>query len=411
METRIHGTTRVLLLLLLGLAGCGEAAESYGFIATLGHDTTSVEWVTRTGDRIVGDAVGRSPVVVRRHWEAELASDGTIHRWTMDTSIPNAPPESSELHHAAIITDSAVRLRTRGRDEVLRNAAYANKYEVVVPWNAFVYATYEVLFDLARGLSDTTRIGQYFFEGWDEGNVGFATVRDLGDGRYSIRSTGLSGSGVGRLDERGRLLSYSGEGTTYKQEVHRITEEPDLDAIAASFAAEEKAGGVARALSPRDTSRATVGGTIFTVEYSRPAARGRVLLGGLIPYGEVWRTGANAATHLTVSGPVRIADIDLDPGTYTLWTLPTEEDGVQLIVNAQTGQWGTRYRPSEDVGRAAMRVDTLTSPVERFTIRVEPESSASGPAPAVEEAGGGRSGRLVMEWGTFSWSAPVLVRE
>jgi hypothetical protein len=63
---------------------------------------------------------------------------------------------------------------------------------------------------------------------------------------------------------------------------------------------------------------------------------------------------------------------------------------VQLVVNRETGQWGTGYQPRHDVARAAMRVDTLDAPVERFTIRLD--SAAS---------------RLVMEWGTFRWSAPV----
>jgi hypothetical protein len=399
----------VALAAILVLGACnGEPSETYGFVATLGEDTTSVEWVTRTSDRIISDAVGRSPVVVRRHWEATLAPDGTIRRWTMDTTIPNAPPDAAELHHTAVFTDSGVRLRTRGSEETLRSVAYRKKYAVTVPWNAFVYGTYELVFDAARSLDDSTQIGQYFFEGWDEGHIGYARVRDLGDGRYSIRSTGLAGAGVGRLDERGRMLSYSGQGTTYKQEVERITEAPDIDAITARFAAEEKARGVSRALSERDTTRETIAGTTFTIDYSRPAARGRTLLGGLIPYGEVWRTGANAATQLTISRPARVAGIELDSGSYTLWTLPTEHD-VRLIINGETGQWGTRYRSSEDIARVEMEVDTLPSPVERFTIRVEPDTTGDSVAGAPGAAGQGAAGRLVMEWGTFRWSVSVLV--
>ncbi len=404
---------RTVLLIMalsasLALEACGrEAQESYGFVATLGADTTSVEWVTRTGDRITSDAVGRSPVVVRRRWEAALAPDGTIRSWTMDTRIPNAPPGSAELHHRAAFTDSLVRLSTR-KDGGTSSVAYRRTYVATVPWNAFVYGTYELLFDAARGRPDTTRIGQYFFEGWDEGHIGYARVQDLGDGRYSIRSTGLAGAGVGRLDERGRLLSYSGQGTTYKQEVERITEAPDMDAIAARFAAEEKSRGVPQALSGRETARATIGGTRFTIDYSSPLRRGRTLLGALIPYGQVWRTGANAATQLTISGPVRLAGVELDSGSYTLWTLPTEHD-VRLIINGETGQWGTRYRPGEDVARVPMRVDTLRSPVERFTIRVEPDTAGDRAGELAGRAGRESAARLVMEWGRFRWSASVLV--
>ena len=77
------------------------------------------------------------------------------------------------------------------------------------------------------------RIGQYFFEGWDEGHVGYADIARNRDGSYAISSTGLAGTGTARLDAQGRLASYSGQGTTYKQEVRRITDGPDIDAMRA----------------------------------------------------------------------------------------------------------------------------------------------------------------------------------
>jgi hypothetical protein len=384
---------RVLLLLVAALAtvSCAqESTETWGFVATLGTDTTSVERITRKGDRIVSEAVGRSPLIVRRRWEATLAPDGSLRRWSMDTHIANAPAGEADLHHEVELSDGAIRLvRQTGRDTTDRT--FRNAYARTVPWNAFLYGTFELLFQTARGLPDSTRIGQYFFEGWSEGNLGFARVRQLGDGRVAITSTGLSGAGVARIDEQGRMLSYSGEGTTYKQEVRRITEVPDIDATFEHFATDERAKGVSRSLSARDTMRATIGDAILVVDYSRPLARGRTLVGGLIPYDRVWRTGANAATHLTITSPLRLAGVPLDSGTYTLWTLP-RRDRVQLIINRQTGQWGTEYRSSHDIARVAMDVDALDSPIERFTIRVDTANSS-----------------LVLEWGTFRWSAPIQV--
>jgi hypothetical protein len=284
--------------------------------------------------------------------------------------------------------DGVIRLvRQTGKDSADRT--FVNAYARTVPWNAFLYGTYELLFQAARGLPDSTRIGQYFFEGWSAGKLGFARVRRLEDGLVAISSTGLAGSGVARLDEQGRMLSYSGEGTTDKQEVHRISDVPDIDTIFERFAADERAKGVSRALSARDTMRATIGAAGIVIDYGRPLARGRTLLGALIPYDRVWRTGANAATHLTITTPLRLADVPLDSGTYTLWTLPAR-DQVQLIINRQTGQWGTGYGSGHDIARVAMQVDTLDAPIERFTIRVDSASA-----------------RLVMEWGTFRWSAPI----
>lgn len=382
-------------LVFLTAAGCERPpAETYGFVATLGDDTTSVERVTRTGDRVVSDAVGRSPVVMRRHWEATLAPDGSVRHWTMDTDIPNAAPVPMHLHHTAAFTDRAVQLSRRVERET--TFAYVRRFPITVPWNAFVYGTYELLFDAAVGRADSVRVGQYFFEGWDEGHVGYADVRRIDDSTYSIRSTGLAGTGLAHLGTHGQLLSYSGQGTTYKQEVRRVATPPDIDAIAARFAADEKRVGMSRELSPRDTARGRIGNVALAVDYARPLRRGRVLLGGLIPYGQVWRTGANAATQLSISAPVRVASVRLDSGSYTLWTLPTA-DQVELIVNRQTGQWGTSYRSEYDVARVRMRLDSVPSNVERFTIRVEPHAPHSGVG-----------GRLVMEWGTFQWSVPLV---
>ncbi|HET9708085.1 MAG TPA: DUF2911 domain-containing protein [Gemmatimonadales bacterium] len=380
---------RLALMLMLGAC---TRSDTYGFVAVLGNDTTSVERVTRTGHRIIGDAIGRSPEVTRRHWEADLGPNGVITHWSMDTDIPNGPPDGRHLHHTATFTDQVTAF-TRGTSAGTRSFAYKKSYVETVPWNAFVYATWELLLDAARRQPDTThaRIGQYLFEGWDEGHVGYADIERNPDGSYAISSTGLAGTGTAHLDSLGRLASYSGQGTTYKQEVRRITDVPDIDAIAARFAADEKRQGLASELSPRDTARATVAGADVTVDYGRPARRGRTLVGGLLPYDQVWRTGANAATQLTTSAPITLAGVPLRPGTYTLWTLPTT-GGVSLIINRQSGQWGTEYHADQDVARRPMTVDSLPANVERFTIRIEP------------------AGRLVMEWGTFQWSAPIQRR-
>ena len=380
---------RLVLLLLLG--ACARS-ETYGFVAVLGNDTTSVERVTRKGHRIIGDAIGRSPEVARRHWEATLDPNGVITQWWMDTDIPNAPADARHLHHTGTFTDQVTAF-TRGTAAGTRSFAYKKSYAETVPWNAYVYATWELLLDAARRQPDTSRarIGQYFFEGWDEGHVGFADVEHNPDGSYAISSTGLAGTGTARLDTLGRLASYSGQGTTYKQEVRRITDVPDIDAIAVRFAADEKRTGLATSLSPRDSVRATVGGADVIVDYGRPARRGRTLVGDLLPYDQVWRTGANAATQLTTRAPIELAGVALHPGTYTLWTLPTR-GGVSLIINGQSGQWGTEYHADQDVARRPMTVDSLPANVERFTIRIEP------------------AGRLVMEWGTFQWSAPIRSR-
>jgi len=196
------------------------------------------------------------------------------------------------------------------------------------------------------------------------------------------------------VDSSGRMLTYSGMRSTYKVAVRRTTTPPDLEAIGDRMAATERRTGPQQ-LSVRDTARASIGAATFSVDYGRPLARGRTLLGNVISYDRVWRTGANAATQFTTSAPITLAGLSVPAGTYTLWTVPHVR-GVDLIVNKQTGQWGTEYGRAHDLGTVAMKFDSVTLPVEKFTIAIEPSDASHG--------------TLVMTWGTFRWSAPIVVR-
>ena len=91
--------------------------------------------------------------------------------------------------------------------------------------------------------------------------------------------------------------------------------------------------------SPFDSLETRVGGVRLKLCYSRPSARGRVVFGELVPFDTLWRTGANEATVLHVSGPVTVAGVQLDEGDYSVYTVPRQE-GWSLVLNAATGQWG-----------------------------------------------------------------------
>lgn len=127
-----------------------------------------------------------------------------------------------------------------------------------------------------------------------------------------------------------------------------------------------------RVASPRDTARGAVGGVRVLVDYGRPYKKGRTIFAadGLVPYGRVWRTGANAATTLVTSGALTVGGTRVPAGTYTLYTVPGP-DAWQLVINRQTGQWGTEYDQARDFARVPMRVSRLSAPVEQFTAAVE----------------------------------------
>jgi Protein of unknown function (DUF2911) len=131
-----------------------------------------------------------------------------------------------------------------------------------------------------------------------------------------------------------------------------------------------QAQGGQKPLSPPAKADVTLTNANISIDYSAPSVRGRTIFGGQVPYGEVWRTGANAATTLKTTGALQIGDLNVPAGTYTLYSLPTA-DGWKLIVNKQTGQWGTVYDKSQDLGRVAMSVGSTATPVETMVIDLE----------------------------------------
>ncbi len=133
----------------------------------------------------------------------------------------------------------------------------------------------------------------------------------------------------------------------------------------------------------------------MTLDYGQPHARARVIFGELVPYGEVWRLGANLATHLTVELNARIGDLHVPRGTYTLYLLP-RVDGADLIVNRQTRQWGTDYDPALDLGRVQLRRRSLDESAESLMIILKPVF----PQPEGEPP----EGSLRIAWGDVEYS-------
>ncbi|MBV9507180.1 MAG: DUF2911 domain-containing protein [Acidobacteriia bacterium] len=147
-------------------------------------------------------------------------------------------------------------------------------------------------------------------------------------------------------------------------------------------------------LSPRMNTSVTIEGKKITIGYGAPSMRGRKVMGGLVPYGEVWCAGANDATSLDTEADLDINGMKLPKGSYTLWTLPNSNEW-QLIVNKQTGQWHTEYDQSRDFGRVKMNVRMLPTKVERLKI----DLSSSG----------GNKGTLTLAWEATEVSVPITV--
>lgn len=389
-------------LCVLLLLACSPTAppERYGFVTVLGDDTVSVERIARSPRRLITDGVDRWPFVRRRHTEFDLAPDGRIRRMVMDVRTPNAPtPRERGRRITADFSDRAVTISVRDSSGE-RDTSFATGGAITVPHVSMMYSIIELEIAAAAATGLPPGDSVLFRQFYPDRDVGPTFTLHRGyvhrrrPGKVELRHDWLAGSGEATIDSSGRMLAYSGMRSTYKVAVTRTAAPPDVEAIGDRLAAAERRTGP-RQLSVRDTARGTIGAATFTVDYGRPMARGRTLLGEVIPYDRVWRTGANAATQFTTSAPILLGELSLPAGTYTLWTVP-HLGRVDLIVNKQTGQWGTEYGRAHDLGRVPMRSDSVSTPVELFTISIEPAEA--------------RRGTLAMAWGTFRWSVPIAVQ-
>jgi hypothetical protein len=117
------------------------------------------------------------------------------------------------------------------------------------------------------------------------------------------------------------------------------------------------------------------GGKTVKTDYSSPRMKGRKIYGELVPWGQVWRTGANEATTFVASGDVNVGGTAVPAGSYTIFTVPNA-DNWKLIINKKTGEWGIPYKyESDELGRVDMKVSKLPSPAENFTISYKKSGS------------------------------------
>ena len=160
-------------------------------------------------------------------------------------------------------------------------------------------------------------------------------------------------------------------------------------------------------VSPQETITANIDGNNLKIVYSRPYSKDpksgeiRKIWGKLVPYGKVWRTGANEATLLTTEQPVVMGGTTVPAGTYSLFTLPAADGTAKLIINKRTGQWGIPYKEqieaTNELARIDLKKDTLDKTVDQFTMAIEQNPSGGGV--------------LKMMWENTQFSVPFTVKK
>jgi hypothetical protein len=384
-----------LIMLAAGVARA-QAPTSGMFVTMLGSDTLQIERYTRVGDKLEGDVLRRSPRVTVMHFVADMSKGGfkgisvSSRRYGADPTTPAA------LSLVSIFGDTTARLdvmRNGRPDTVVSGTRPYKDHRRPVPTlpggppSVGLYEQILTLVPPARRDSATFALAI-------AADPTTITVARRGRDSASFTSSFFPGwTEVAVVDANGRIQTLDAGLTTVRTFARRATD-IDFDAAAQAWSAYEMAHGPMGQMSAPDTVRSTIGTANIEIAYSRPFKRNRAIFGNLVPWNKVWRTGANAATQLSTSSDLVIGGTIVPAGKYTLWSLPTPT-GAKLIINSQTGQWGTDYDASKDFARVDLAQTILARPVEQFTFAVVPQ---------------GTGGVIKFAWDDREYSVPFRLK-
>lgn len=337
---------------LLLLAGASLSAQERGaWVTRIGTDTIAIETYERTATGLRGELVTRSPISLHRIYTVTYGASGGGSSYELVThnigGAPNVPAET--------------KLTGPAGDRV-----------------PYLFPAVGLLEDAVRAVRAMhTDSGVVTGVQMTNGNPVTLSIKLFGRDSVHMVLGLIVGPFVGKLDSTDCLTQITGQFTTEKYEWERV---PSLDMATLGPKLGSRPIPI---LSPRQNLTATVGNAGVTVDYGSPSVRGRKIFGTLAPWGQVWRTGANAATTLKTTAPLSIGGQTVPAGTYSVWILPTPAAWT-LIINKQTlapcgpacpsqraPLWGTDYSADSDLVRLPMRVSESPALIEHFTITAD----------------------------------------
>lgn len=355
-------------LLLLALIGAPQ--DTTTMYSRIGRDTVAIEQFVRTATGFEGTLLTMTPRTALLKYRAELGPDGRVRAVRIDPLRPDGSPVSPARYQELTIGPDSMEFRgVRGDSVATRKlAAPAGTAPFVHPF--YSYGFYDqILRQAGQAPGDSALIPLY-----QVGAQGVTLATFFREGKDGFRVTWR---GVGTVHFKtaasGGIAASNSFETTFKTEATRGPT-ANLLALAAESSRRDAAGQGLGVLSPRDTLKGTVGTSAVAIDFSRPSMRGRKIFGGIVPDGEVWRAGADAATGLVLSRDIMAGAIRIPAGAYTLWIVPSPK-GDTLLINSQTGQWGTQHDAARDLFRIPLTRTSLPAPVERYAIRLSPEGS------------------------------------
>jgi hypothetical protein len=374
------------------------ADDKGSFVTTLGRDTVVVESVTRAGNRVTGDILVRVPATVRLRYQVELRADGSVARSTYESDPIGAKNMVSRRMTLDFDGDSVrATIDSAGQSRKVVRSMPNGVAPLLMTGFGASYGLYSSmgLYELLLGRRKPSANDTLAVPAIDIATGAISKRRFLARSAtqidvdyFNIMWTHLT------VDATGRITAADARQTTEQTQTQR-TESVDIAALAKSFASADRSGKGVGTASPNVIAKGTIGGQLVVVSYGSPRRRTRTILGAVVPYDRVWRTGANEATVLMFDKELTIGGASVPAGAYSLWTIPKADGTVELIINRQHGQWGTDYEAAQDLARVPMRSSAAPSPQENF---------------AIDVSGSGNSGELRISWDRFVWSVPMSAK-
>lgn len=372
-----------------------DAVVRGSFVAKLGDDVVAVESYTRTSARLEGDIVLRVPGTTRYHYDLSFASDGSVKRSEFTVRPLGASGVDDPRRLIIEFSRDSQTLTSISRGERQAGSRPASGAPNVVFRGGYgashgLYdslAMYEHLLANVKVSPEPVRLEAF---GADNGKPTTRLFKRVSANHAAVDYFNMAWTSL-TLDDAGRIVAADATATTERTRTERVPF-ADIDRLEKEFLALDRSGKGLGLASPNVETKAKVGDASIVLRHGSPRLRGRTgIMNALISSGSVWRTGANEATTLETNRDLLLGDALIPAGKYSLWT-QANAGGVQLIVNRETGQWGTAYKAAEDLARVSLAVATCERPVEYFVIDV---------------ASRGPGSELRFRWDTTVWTVAI----
>ena len=353
-----------LMIILCPIIAFSQNKSDKGILyCTLGNDTTLIQYFDYNNNTFKTTIILFTGAITKCEATGVLDANGDLLE-VNSSNYKITDTGSWELTNTAVnkfTGDSSIYIATNTKGEIVNRRSFPGNGIVAngMDMGSFFNFAYMGFFAPSKP-GDTLFHRQLSFNGFRK----FAVTRK-NKNELRVGST-LMGYLSLITDEQNHLQKIEGIGSSLNIRAAVVRDNIN-PAVLDEIAKRRNATGAAVARTLRDTARITLNNNIIELDYWRPHKRGREIFGNVVPWGRVWRTGANNATQLRFSNDITIGGNKLTAGKYGIWSYPTENKW-ELIINKNANAWGTDHDPAADIFRVPLMVEKITEPVEILTI-------------------------------------------